>query len=134
MRFYLASAFKHKAAVRSLAEALESRGHEITCRWWLCDFKVALGIENDDEWFSKPIIRTIYRRSHKAIEDADILILVAPKKSKFNGANIEVGIALGLHKPVISLGELERSAMYEPLIRCKTLDDLKEVLLEFEER
>jgi nucleoside 2-deoxyribosyltransferase len=134
LKFYLASGFEFKAAVQSLAEALESRGHKITCRWWLCDFKVSLGVVDDDDWYAKPIIRTIYRRSHKAIEDADILIIVAPEVKKFNGANVEVGIALGLHKPVICLGELERSAMYEPLIRCKTFDDLKEVLREFEER
>ena len=133
MKFYLASAFRYTDAVKTLAEALEKRGHSITCRWWLTDFKTALGNIDDDEWFGKQIIRTIYRRSFKAIEDADILILVAPEKTKFNGANIEVGIALGLHKPVICLGELERSGMYEPLIRCPAWADLYNVLLQFEE-
>jgi hypothetical protein len=134
MKFYIASSFKNVEAVKALASELEKRGHVITCRWWLCDYKVALGINDDERWFSQPIIRTIYRHSHKAIEDADMLILVAPEASKFNGANIEVGIALGLHKPVICLGELERSAMYEPLIRCHTMQELDSTLEEFEHR
>ena len=134
LKFYLASSFKNVEPVRALAKQLEERGHIITCRWWMCDYKVALGGMDDDKWFGQPIIRTIYRRSHKAIEDADMLILVAPEPCKFNGANIEVGIALGLHKPVICLGELERSAMYEPLIRCHSMEELDKTLQEFEHR
>ncbi len=134
MKFYLASSFKNVKQVKELATEIEARKHIITCRWWLCDYKVALGKVEDDIWFSQPIIRTIYRRSHKAIEDADILILVAPKPCKFNGANIEVGIALGLHKPVICFGKLERSAMYEPVIRCSTFKELDQTLQEFEHR
>ena len=134
MKFYLASSFRNVESVKGLASQLEARGHIITCRWWLCDYKVALGITDDEAWFSQPIIRTIYRRSHKAIEDADMLILVAPEACKFNGANIEVGIALALHKPVICLGKLERSAMYEPLIRCPTMEELDKTLQEFEHR
>ena len=133
MKFYLASAFKYTDAVKQLAERLEARGHTITCRWWMKDFKVALNIEDNDEWYSQPIIRTIYQRSFKAIQDADILILVAPKKTKFNGANVEVGIAQGLHKPIICYGKLDRSAMYEPLIRCPNWSGLDEILIEFEE-
>lgn len=133
MKFYLASAFGFTEQVRKLARKLEQRGHTITCRWWIVDFKTALHIPNNEKWFSQPIIRTIYQRSFKAVEDADILILVAPEKHKFNGANIEVGMALALHKPVICLGELERSAMYEPLIRCRTMHDLETTLIEFEE-
>lgn len=133
MKFYLASAFKYTKEVKLLAQVLEKKGHTITCQWWHQDFK-ELPIKNDDEWYSKPIIRTIYLRSFHAIEDADILIIVSPERTKFNGANVEVGIALGLRKPVICFGEIERSGMYEPLIRCPTLEDLKKVLFEFEER
>lgn len=133
MKIYIASSFRFTDAVRTLADQLEKRGHMITCKWWLVDYKVALDISNDEVWFSQPIIRTIYLRSFKAIEDADLLILVAPEASRFNGANIEVGIALALHKPVVCLGELVRSAMYEPLIRCHTTKELEQVLVEFEE-
>jgi hypothetical protein len=132
MRIYIASAFRFSESVKALAKELERRGHIITCRWWLKDYKEALGIDDDEEWFGQPIIRTIYLRSFKAIETANMLILVADEKTKFNGANIEVGIALGQHKPVIVLGELERSAMYEPLIRCPTMKELDESLQEFE--
>jgi nucleoside 2-deoxyribosyltransferase len=131
-RIYIASAFRFSESVKALAQELENRGHVITCRWWLKDYKEALDIDDDEIWFSQPIIRTIYLRSFKAIETADMLILVADEKTKFNGANIEVGIALGQHKPVIYLGELERSAMYEPVIRCPTMRELDESLREFE--
>ncbi len=132
MKFYIASSFGFCDAVKSLANMLEDRGHTITCKWWLVDYKEALGIVDDEIWFSQPIIRTIYRRSLKAIEDADILILVAPEPHRFNGANIEVGMALALHKPVICMGTLMRSAMYEPLIRCLTIGELDKILQEFE--
>lgn len=133
MKIYIASSFRFTEQVRELARQLEKRLHTITCRWWLVDYKIALDIADNDQWFSQPIIRTIYARSFKAIADADLLILVAPEATRFNGANIEVGIALALHKPVVCLGELERSAMYEPLIRCPTMADLEQVLMEFEE-
>jgi nucleoside 2-deoxyribosyltransferase len=134
MKVYIASDFGHRNDVLVLEAELERRGHEITCKWWMIDYKTSLKIESDDRWFSQPIIRTIYRRSLKAIEDADMLILVSPEQIKFNGANVEIGMALGLNKTVVCLGKLCRSAMYEPVIRCPTMDDLKNVLREFEER
>ncbi len=134
LKFYLASSFDFTPSVKELAAYLENRGHAITCKWWLVDYKKALDIADDDQWFSQPIIRTICTRSLKAIEDADILILVAPHAHKFNGANVEVGYALGHRKPVICLGELERSGMYEPLIRCRTMKELESTLEEFEIR
>ena len=133
MKFYLASSFDYKDHVKELASWLEERGHTITCRWWLIDYKEALGEIPDAEWYGRPIVRTIYQRSFKAIEDADALILVAPRPKSFNGANIEVGIALGLRKHTICFGESERSGMYEPLIRCKDYGELEAVMVEFEE-
>jgi nucleoside 2-deoxyribosyltransferase len=132
MKIYIASSFQFTKAVKALSKSLEDRGHTITCKWWLKDYKVALDIADVDVWFSQPIIRTIYNRSMKAIEEADMLILVAPQVCSFNGGNIEVGMALAFHKPVVCLGWLKRSAMYEPVIRCHTMKDLNNVLLEFE--
>ena len=134
MKIYLASSFdkESKQMVKDLSTELKARGHTITCEWWHVDYKSALEIEDDEEWYSHPMTRTIYQRSFKAIIDADMLILVAPKKKKFNGATIEVGIALGNYKPVVCFGQLERSGMFEPIIRCPTWQDLHKVLYEFE--
>lgn len=132
MKIYLASSFRFVKTVSDLARWLELRGHTITCRWWLADYKVLLGDIPDGEWYGKAIVRAIYQRSFTAIKAADVLILVSPEKTSFNGANVEVGIALGLGKPVISLGSIERSGMYEPVIQCATEKQMIEVLNEFE--
>lgn len=132
MKIYIASAFRFKEQVMGLQSFLEGRGHEMTCQWWHKDYK-EMAMRND-EWYGQPIIKTIYQRSFKAIEAADMLIIVSPHMTKFNGANVEVGMALAMRKPVVCYGELERSGMYEPVIRCPTRPHLIEVMREFEER
>lgn len=132
MRFYLASSFRFVDDVVKLKLWLESKGHKITCEWWHTDFKEVIKTSDDKEWFSNPILKVIYRRSVDAITEADALILVSPEPTKFNGANVEVGIALASSIPVIGYGKIERSGMYEPLVRVSSEEELERVLVEFE--
>ena len=72
------------------------------------------------------MIAAIFRRDYEGVLKADAFVLVADDVTprKFNGANIELGIAIASHKPVYSLGVLENSALYFPLTRCVSEDDL----------
>jgi len=137
MKIYLASSFRYIPQVKDLqeyliTEASDRSQHEIVCEWWHTDYKLELKAQSVNEWFANPVIKVIYQRSLQAIRECDLLILVTPEVTKFNGANVEVGIALALGKPVIAFGKLEKSGMYEPLVRCSTLDELKLALREFE--
>lgn len=137
MKIYLASSFRFVEDVKKLQEWLITEGsqkdqHEITCEWWHTDYKQHLKTKTINEWFSEPVIKVIYQRSLQAIRECDLLILVSPEPTKFNGANVEVGMALALGKPVIAYGQVEKSGMYEPLVRCSNLEQLALAMKEFE--
>ena len=68
----------------------------------------------------------VKERNFKGIDKADVLILVCPsdKPKKFNGANIELGYAIGKGKIVMSVGLLERSAMYHGVANFSGLDGI----------
>jgi len=132
MKVYLASSFRYINEVKELQSYLYSKGHIVSCEWWKTDYKLELKTQTIAEWFASPIIKVIYRRSLDAIRESRLLIFVTPEATKFNGANVEVGIALALDKPVIAFGQLEKSGMYEPVIRCATILDLELALKEFE--
>lgn len=127
MRFYLASCFELVEEVENLASILESEGHEITQKWWLKDYK-KLDLP-DFEWYSDERVRVISERNFNAIEFCHIFVLVSSNTPrKFNGANIELGFAIALGKQVVSVGKLERSAMYVPLTQYPDIPSLMEHL------
>jgi nucleoside 2-deoxyribosyltransferase len=134
MNIYIASSFELKDKVLDLVKKLEAKGHKITCRWWLIDFKKEVQTETLEDWYSVPLIRVICTRSLRSIDRSDALILVCPDNAprKFNGANIELGYAIARNIPVISFGQIDQSAMYESLIRTHTFAELFTVLAELE--
>lgn len=113
MKIYLASKFNLKDDVQYLSNLLEEEGHEITVKWWEKDFKKEFGEISDDEWYTLPDIESVCSRNFRGIDEADVVILIASLEAqKFNGANIEMGYALAKGKKVMSIGKIERSAMY----------------------
>lgn len=133
MKIYLASSFSLSNAVETLSNLLEAKGHIITVKWWHKDFKKAFGTISDNEWYNLPKIKMICERNFRGIDKADILILFAPtiEAKKFNGANIEVGYAIGKGKRVLSVGKIERSAMYLPIERCGNMEELLRIITIF---
>src|SRR6266487_3537337 len=105
MIIYIASSFKYVKEVKELSTWLSLNGDRVNCRWWEKDYKQS--DLPDVEWWSQPEIKAIYKRSFEAIQKCDLLILVTPLHTAFNGANVEVGIALALGKAVIAFGDLE---------------------------
>ena len=115
MKIYIASSFDQKERIVRLEQKLIEFGHTITVRWWEIDHKKTEETMTDIDWYRQPHIKAIKKRDLKGIDDADVVILVAPDTipKKFNGANIELGYAIGKKKQVFIYGAVERSALYQ---------------------
>ena len=126
MKVYLASSFDLIRKVRAIAETLKKRGHSVTVEWWHRDYK-KLPLD-DVDWYEDDRVNAISKRNFQGIREADIFVLVAPTATskKFNGANIELGYALALEKPCFSVGHLQRSAMYVPVTKCDSIEEVLE--------
>jgi nucleoside 2-deoxyribosyltransferase len=124
LNIYIASSFKYKKRCNIVYEELTSRRHRVPDVWWNIDSKQV--DESDNFWYSKPETKAISARHFESIKNCDMLVLVCPVSSPgvFNGANVEVGYALALGKPVYSLGFIGRSAMYSQIIRCYNMEAL----------
>jgi nucleoside 2-deoxyribosyltransferase len=124
LTIYLASSFKYKKQIGTVYEELTARRHKIPDVWWNIDSKQV--DETDNFWYNKSETKAIASRHFEAIKKSDCLILVCPitNPGQFNGANVEVGYALALSKPVYSFGFIGRSAMYTNVIRCYNMESL----------
>lgn len=140
MILYLGSSFQFIDIVDRISNLLEIDNFEIIGKWWKRIFEVeGLGHKKTTElkklylnldpndFYSKPETKKSYLIDLENIEKADAFILIAPKKasrSDFIGANIELGYALALGKPCLSVGDLNNSTMYFDVKKCKTYIDL----------
>jgi len=134
MKVYLASSFNLVHKVELIEKMLEELGYTVICKWWRnLDFIPAEGKTlkeisfetNQEEFFSHPNCERAYNRDFKGVKDADFLVFIAADyPRKYNGANIELGIALGDKKPCFSVGTLENSALYFPVTRCESISNL----------
>jgi len=127
MKIYIASSFDLRNKIEEVSKTLEDAGHIITCKWWIADdLKKNSFIKTSEDFYKDPSCSDIYYRDKLAVERADILIFVAADDArKYNGANVELGMALAKGKACYSVGALQNSAMYFPVIRAKDLNDLK---------
>lgn len=129
MKFYLASSFRLKTRVQEVYEMLKLWGHEVPDIWWNIDAKNS-GPTDNRAWAVTPLARVICARHWASIQVSDALIIIADGESetRFTGANVECGFALGRGLPVFSVGQLERSAMYAQVIQAATVDELRELI------
>lgn len=127
MKFYLASSFSLARNLDVLSTALELRGHTVAVKWWeRLHLKRKFQDLEPDEFYAEPECEYAFMRDMMGIHEADAVILVADDEPRpYCGANVEVGIAIGVGRPVFSIGRLQNSAMYWPVKRCR---DLAEVL------
>ena len=135
MRIYLASSFKLIDIVKNVSHFLEREGHTITEKWWARPYQVeGLGAIKTtdlkkifdgltpDEFYAKPECATSYYKDYEGIVTADAFVLCATETPrKFNGASVELGIAIGNDITSYSLGNLETSVLFYPVIRCRDL-------------
>lgn len=136
MKIYLASSFSLIPNIESIANCLEEEGHEITVKWWKrLQLKQEFAKLSPEEFYAHPECKFAFERDYLGIEQADALVFVADETPRrYNGANIELGIAYALGKPTFSIGALENSALYYKVKRCADLQELIKSLLEYEVR
>jgi len=125
LRLYLASSFQKAATVQAMADALERDGHSIPDKWWGQNADRGGESSGDAAWHGQPEIRALAARHWLTIRGVDALVLVGhlndgDDRCPFTGANVEVGYALALGKPVVVLGRVKRSAMYADCIFAET--------------
>jgi len=134
---YIASSFKLKERVVTIEKALEQAGYVVHCKWWNnLDYiptehrtlNEKSDVVSNDEFYNSPGCETAYRRDVKAIYESQAFVLVCGETPRsFNGANIELGIAISRGKRMcglFSIGALDNSALYWPVKRCLGIEDL----------
>jgi hypothetical protein len=128
-KVYLASSFALIPRVIEVSNALEEHGHKITVKWWSYD-NINIHGEKDDNlhpenFYQHPACPNIFNRDFDGIKKCDLFILIAGNTpQKFNGANIELGIALAMDKTCMSIGMLENCALYYPVRKYKDIREL----------
>ncbi len=126
MKIYIASSFNLIPKIKDIIKQLEENGHEITVRWWeRIELKIKFGPLSPEEFYSEPECEYAYRRDRDGIKEADVFLFVADDEiRKYNGANIELGMADAWGKPCLSIGVLENSALYFGVIKCKNMNEV----------
>ena len=134
MKVYIASSFSLIPKVLKVEKALEDAGFTVLCKWWtgldhIVGEQQSLrnfgDVADPDSFYSQPACKTASDRDIAGVKEADFLVFVADDKPRaYNGANIELGIAIGADKTCFSVGVLENSALYHRVIKCKDIDDL----------
>lgn len=142
MIVYIASSFSLIPRVELIAERIENLGHTIAVRWWdmswdipgegevhTTDLKERYKDLDPDEFYKKPACKRAYESDVQGVKDCDVFLFVAGDTPRaYNGANVELGIALGAGKPCYSLGVMDTSALYWPVTRCRTEGRFLELL------
>ena len=142
MKFYIASSFSLVDKVQEACDRLEQKGHEITVKWWSREYdipgegkvktitlKKRYNKLEADAFYSRPETKISYDADVKGVIDADAFLFVADENPRaYNGANIELGIALANDKPCFSIGNLSNSVLYLEVNRCKDIEQMLRIL------
>jgi hypothetical protein len=113
MKFFIASPWRNKDAVKSLTDALTLRGHAAysfiesgantaTGRSVIEEFK-NFG-ESIADWEDDPLIANIFASEMQALRESDTVILLEPAG---RSSLTEAGIAYGIGKRVVLVGLVE---------------------------
>jgi len=137
VKIYIASSFSLVDKVQVLSDMLEDAGHEITVKWWAREYEIEgedihtteLKVINDSLdrhiFNSLKETRFSYWDDLNGVLNCDAFIFLADDEPrKYNGASVELGIALGHFKACFLLGELENSVLFSQLIYCENIPDL----------
>lgn len=130
MKIYIASSFSLIPKVEYACKILEDAEHEVLVKWWTrLDLKKKFAPLNPEAFYSEPECANAYERDFNGVMECDVFLFVADDKPRaYNGANVELGIALGNSKRCLSIGRLANSALYWPVYRCKDMDEVLAVL------
>lgn len=103
-----------------VANYLRANGHTVASSWHESEERPA----TDEGWTG-----LLKKRNRPEIAEADVLVLVASKNAVPGGKFVEAGIALGLGKPVVVLGERENRVLWdEGVTAVKSPQDIVQLL------
>ena len=113
-RVYVATAFANKQRAREVMDKLVSFGYEITYDWTIEEDDRIEGQIDELKWIRNSL------RDARAVDEADLLILLAEDGFVYCSALAEFGMALGQKKPVYVIGNALNDRMLflrHPLVR-----------------
>ena len=126
MRFYLAGSYGRREELSRYAKKIEEVGHLVTSRWL---DKENVPYENPITFFPKSAEQDI-----EDIHDAQFLILFTEDrrgKMRSGGKDVDMGVALALHKQIILVGPRLNVFHYLPgITRFRRWEDAWEQLFE----
>ena len=130
MKIYIASSFSLIPKIEAVCKALEDAGHDVLVKWWTrIELKNQFKVLSRDEFYDEPECKNAYERDLEGVMSCKVLLFVADDEIRhYNGANVELGMALGNNKRCIVLGNLQNSAMYYPVYWAKDMNDVLENL------
>ena len=102
MKFYVATAFRNKEEASSLMRGLEKLGHSITYDWTVHEKDVST-IEDETERNKLGVEAAL--TDFAGVAACDVLVIIDHPKCV--SAHTELGIALGLNKEVVEIGNSE---------------------------
>ena len=108
MKIYISSHSQELA--RELAKKLEENGHTIVSSWINVEFLPTEKIANEAEKMDIAV------RDVEEVKSCDCVYHIAGPDRYPGGKFVEVGVALGLGKPVMLIGRRENCLMYHPLV------------------
>jgi nucleoside 2-deoxyribosyltransferase len=129
MKIYIASSFDFTAKCREIADRLLELGHQIPDIWWNVRTKDAFADASDSAFYGDALVQSIAARHWRTIRECDLVLLVSGgERRSFTGACVEIGYAHALGKPIVSVGMLKRSAMFVPVLKCSSVEELLDVI------
>lgn len=108
MRFYVAAHSQEEA--RKVADLLKAAGHTICSTWLHEDYKRTTEYTGEER-------RAIANKDAMEVANSDAIMLLASPYRVPGGKFVEVGVAIGLGKPVYVLGHRENMLMWHDLVR-----------------
>ncbi len=119
MKYFISSKWRNRDKVLNLTAKLRDKGKEVYCFF---ESPMNVDSENRDpeevmrefeaitDWRNNDKIKNVFEDTANKIKDSDTVILLLPAGSS---AHIEIGIAYGLRKKCILIGQIEKTeSMY----------------------
>jgi nucleoside 2-deoxyribosyltransferase len=118
MKVYVAGKWEDKQRCKSIMNTFEANGISVTCDW--TDHKY------EDEGYPE-----LYCHDDvNGVKEADFIVCVFVDDLPYRGALVEMGIALGLGKPIFILGHAQDSCIFHHHPLVKPVESVFDILRE----
>lgn len=113
MKYFIASRWRNRAILDPLVEQIRSKGHEV---YYFIEKTIMLGARDLDpeeymkqfeaitDWRNNTHCKQVFEEDLDGLKNADVIVLVLPAGKS---AHMEAGIAYGLGKKCVLVGQVE---------------------------